>query len=177
MSGKNGKPKKPDARKISRKLKPRQRKFIAHYTDPTKETWSNGSRSAIAAGYTDKQPSRAANQVLKSSKVREAIEVAMEHVGLTEDMALTQLKEGLAAVQVRVFLSKSGRLIYSKELPDNQERRLSASEVLKLLGRQPTSRTIERIEMLRIQNTLIVVPGGMPNPEENREKNVRQLTD
>ena len=101
----------------------------------------------------------------------------MEHIGLTEDMALTQLKEGLAAVQVRVFLSKSGRLIYSKELPDNQERRLSASEVLKLLGRQPTSRTIERIEMLRIQNTLIVVPGGMPNPEENREKNVRQLTD
>jgi hypothetical protein len=28
---KNGEPKKPDARKISRKLKLKQRKFIAHY--------------------------------------------------------------------------------------------------------------------------------------------------
>ena len=43
--------KKLDARKISRKLNPRQRKFIAHYTDPTnKETFGNGTRSAIAAG-------------------------------------------------------------------------------------------------------------------------------
>ncbi|MCH6554044.1 MAG: hypothetical protein IH793_07800 [Acidobacteria bacterium] len=54
MSGKNGKPKKPDARKISRKLKPRQRKFIANYTDPTKETFGNGTRSAIAAGYSER---------------------------------------------------------------------------------------------------------------------------
>ena len=99
----------------------------------------------------------------------------MERIGLTEEMALTQLKEGLAAVQVRVFC-QDGKLVYSKELPDSQERRLTASEVLKLLGRYPTNRTVERLELLRIQNTLIIVPGGLPEPEE-KEKQVRQLTD
>ena len=175
MSGKNGKPKKPDARKISRKLKLKQRKFIAHYTDPTKETFGNGTKSAIAAGYTDKAPAEAAHQVLRSSKVRDEIELVMARVGITEEMALTQLKEGLAAVQVRVFC-QDGKLIYSQELPDNQERRLSAVEVLKLIGRYPTMRTIERLELLRIQETLIVVPGGLPEPEEKAKK-VRQLTD
>ena len=175
MSGKNGKPKKPDARKISRKLKPKQRKFIAHYTDPTKETFGNGTKSAIVAGYTDKAPAVAAHQLLRNTKVRDEIEVVMARVGITEEMALTQLLEGLAAVQVRVFC-QDGRVVYSKQLPDNQERRLSAVEVLKLIGRYPTMRTIERLESLRIQNTLIVVPGGMPEPEEKAKK-VRQLTD
>ncbi len=175
MSGKNGKPKKPDARKISRKLKPRQRRFIAHYTDPTKETFGNGTRSAIASGYTDKTPAKAAHQVLRSSKVRDEIEVVMARLGLTEEMALTQLLEGLAAVQVRVFC-QDGRVVYSKKLPDNQERRLSAVEVLKLIGRYPTMRTVERLELLRVQQTLIVVPGGLPEPEEKAKK-VRQLTD
>ncbi len=54
MSGKNGKPKKPDARKISKTLKPRQRKFVAHYADPTKDTFGNGTKSAIAAGYSER---------------------------------------------------------------------------------------------------------------------------
>ena len=128
--------KKPDGRRISKKLKPRQRKFIAHYTDPTKETFGNGTKSAIAAGYTDKAPAEAAHQLLRNTKVRDEIELVMARVGITEEMALTQLKEGLAAVQVRVFC-QDGKLIYSKELPDNQERRLSAVEVLKLLGRFP----------------------------------------
>ena len=55
-------------------------------------------------------------------------------------------------------------------------RRLTAAEVLKLRGRYPTNRTVERLELLRIQNTLIVVPGGLPEPEE-KAKQVRQLTD
>jgi hypothetical protein len=167
--------KKPDGRRISKKLKPRQRKFIANYTDPTKETFGNGTRSAIAAGYTDKAPAEAAHQLLRNTKVRDEIELVMARVGITEEMALTQLKEGLAAVQVRVFC-QDGKLIYSQELPDNQERRLSAVEVLKLLGRYPTNRTVERLELLRIQNTLIVVPAVEP-ARDRRERPVRQLTD
>ncbi len=40
----------------------------------------------------------------------------------------------------------------------------------------PANKTIERMELLRIQQTLVVVPGGMPTKEDKEEK-VRQLTD
>ena len=175
MSGKNGKQRKPDARKISRKLSPRRRRFIAQYTDPSKESFGNGTKSAIAAGYSETRGKQTGSRLVTNGDIQHEIQGAMERIGLTEEMALTQLKEGLAAVQVRVFC-QDGRVVYSKQLPDNQERRLSAVEVLKLIGRYPTMRTIERLESLRIQNTLIVVPGGMPEPEE-KEKKVRQLTD
>ena len=158
-----------------RKLNPRQRRFVKAYTDPKSKTFGNGTKTAEAVGYTDKAPAVAAHQVLRSTNVEHEIQRGMERIGLTEEMALIQLKDGLAAVQVRVFC-QDGEVIYSQELPDNQERRLSAVEVLKLLGRYPTNRSVERLMLLRIQNTLIVVPGGLPEPEE-KAKQVRQLTD
>jgi len=69
MSGKNGKPKKPDARKFSRKLKPRQRKFVANYTDPTKETFGNDTKSAIAAGYSKTSAKSTASEILTKPDV------------------------------------------------------------------------------------------------------------
>ena len=161
--------------KRKRKLNPRQQKFVKEYTNPKSKSFGNGTRSAEAAGYTAQRLDEAGSQILRNTAVQHEIQGAMERIGLTEEMALTQLKEGLAAVQVRVFC-QDGQLTYSKEITDNQERRLSAVEVLKLRGRYPTNRTVERLELLRIQNTLIVVPGGLPEPEE-KEKQVRQLTD
>ena len=159
--------------KKKRKLNPRQRRFVKAYTDPKKPTFGNGSRAAETAGYTAQRLDEAGSQILRNTEVQHEIQRAMERIGLTEEMALTQLKEGLAAVQVRVFC-QDGKLVYSKELPDSQERRLTASEVLKLLGRYPTNRTVERLELLRIQNTLIVVPAV---ETEEKAKQVRQLTD
>ena len=168
--------KKPDGRRISKKLKPKQRKFIAHYTDPTnKETFGNGTRSAIAAGYTEKAARVAAHQVLTSTNVQHEIQRVLDAAGATEERCAQRLKEGLDAKQTHVFC-QDGKVIYSQELPDNQERRLTAVEVLKLLGRYPTNRTVERLELLRIQSALIVVPAIEP-AEERRERPARQLTD
>ena len=87
--------KKPDGRRISKKLKPRQRKFIAHYTDPTnKETFGNGTRSAIAAGYTDKAPAEAAHQLLKNTQVEREIDRVMDELGATVQHGITRLRKG-----------------------------------------------------------------------------------
>ena len=176
MSGKNGKPKKPDARKISRKLKPKQRKFIAHYTDPTnKQTFGNGKRAAIAAGYSERSATEIAYETLTKPHVQREIERVMQAGGLTREKIVGALKNGLEAKQTKVFCQE-GQVIYSEPLEDHPTQVRAAEVAGKLRGDFPAHRTIERMELLRIQNTLIVVPGGLPEPEE-KAKNVRQLTD
>ena len=44
MSGKNGKLKKPDGRKISKRLNPRQRHFITEFTDPKSKGFGNQTK-------------------------------------------------------------------------------------------------------------------------------------
>ena len=175
MSGKNGKPKKPDAKKISRKLKPRQRKFVANYTDPTKETFGNGTKAAIAAGYSEKSAAVQASQALTNPKIEREIERVLEEVGVTRKKVAQVLYNGLEAKITRVFC-QDGVLIYSDPLEDHPTQVRAAEVAGKLRGDFPAHRTIERMELLRIQNTLIVVPGGLPEPEEKAKK-VRQLTD
>ena len=176
MSGKNGKPKKPDARKISKKLKPRQRKFIAHYTDPTKDTFGNATKSAIAAGYSKKSARFIASENLTKPNIQSEIAGVMDELGATVQHGITRLKEGMDAKEVKVFHTKSGEIIYSKPLVALQERRLATEQVFRLRGMFPTQHIIDRRELIQLQQNIIVVPGGLPEPEE-KEKKVRQLTD
>ena len=177
MRKSNGKPKKPDARKISRKLKPKQRKFIAYYTDPTKDTFGNATRSAIAAGYSEKSARFIASENLTKPNIQSEIAGVMDAAGATREQCGRVVHEGMDAHETKVFLNKkTGRLVYSKALVDHANRLRAAELRAKLGGDMPTSRTIERIESLRIQNTLIVVPPVEP-ARDRRERPVRQLTD
>ncbi len=175
MSKTNGKPKKPDGRKISRKLKPKQRKLVANYTDPTKDTFGNGTKAAIAAGYSERSAGQIAHETLKRPEMQREIERVMEEVGVTRKKVAQVLYNGLEAKITRVFC-QDGVLIYSEPLEDHPTQVRAAEVAGKLRGDFPAHRTIERMELLRIQNTLIVGPGGLPEPEE-KAKNVRQLTD
>ena len=164
-----------DKPKRKRKLNPRQKRFVKAYTDPKSPTFSNGSKSAVAVGYAETRGKETASRLVTSGNVSNEIQRVLDAAGATEEKACARLNEGLDAKTTRVGFVL-GEAVYSKPLVDNQERRLTAVEVLKLRGRYPTNRTVERLELLRIQNTLIVVPGGLPEPEE-KEKQVRQLTD
>ncbi len=162
--------------KKKRKLNPRQRRFIKAYTDPKSPTFSNGTKTAVAVGYSKRAAKQSGSQVLTNIDVQSEIQREMDRLGLTVEHGLKRLKEGMSAEDVKVFQTKDGEIIYSVPLIAWQERRLAIEQVFKLRGLFPTNRTVERLELLRIQSTLIVVPGGLPEPEE-KEKQVRQLTD
>ena len=161
--------------KKKRKLNPRQRRFVKAYTDPKSPTFSNGTKTAQAVGYTNTRLDQAAHQVVKSSEVSNEIQRVLDAAGATEERCAEVLNAGLEAKDTKVFC-EDGEVVYSDALIDYAERRLTAAEVLKLRGRYPTNRTVERLELLRIQNTLIVVPAVAP-AEERRERPTRQLTD
>ena len=158
-----------------RKLNPRQRRFVKEYTNPKKDSFGNGSRSLQAAGYSTQTPEQGAHQLIRNNDVQNEIQRVLDAAGATEERCAQVLNAGLEAKDTKVFCQE-GQVVYSDALIDYAERRLTAAEVLKLRGRYPTNRTVERLELLRIQNTLIVVPGGLPEPEE-KAKQVRQLTD
>lgn len=175
MGKSNGKEKKPDGRKISRRLKPKQRKLVAHYTDSTKETFGNGKRSAIAAGYSESSATEIAYETLRKPHVKREIERVMEAGGLTREKIVVALKSGLEAKQTKVFCPQ-GRVIYSDPLEDHANQIRAAEVAGKLYGDFPSNREQDRMAALIFQQNIVVVPGGLPAPEE-KEKNVRQLTD
>ena len=173
MSGKNRKPKNPDARKISRKLNLRQRRFVAEFTNPESEGFGNQTKAAKLAGYSELAPGQAGHQLVKNTEVQREIERVMEAEGLTREKVVQALRNGLEAKQTKVFCN-DGELIYSEPLEDHPTQVRAAEVAGKLRGDFPAHKTIERMELLRIQQNIVIVPGLMP-AEERREKNVRQL--
>ncbi len=176
MSGNNGKLKKPDGRKISRRLKPKQRKLVAHYTDPTnKETFGNGRKSAIAAGYSETSAVSTASAILTKPNVQREIERVMEAGGLTREKIVGALKNGLEAKQTKVFC-QDGEVIYSEPMEDHPTQVRAAEVGAKLYGDFPSNRQQDRMAALIFQQSIVIVPGGMPKPQE-KGRNLRQLKD
>ncbi len=169
------KEKKPDGRRISKKLKPRQQKFIANYTDPTKETFGNGKRSAIAAGYSERSAKEIAYETLTKPHVHREIERVMQAGGLTREKIVGALKNGLEAKQTKVFCQE-GVVIYSDPLEDHPTQVRAAEVAGRLYGDFPSTREQDRLSALIFQQSIVIVPGGMPEPED-KELQVRQLTD
>ena len=54
-------------------LKPRQDSFCVHYTTIGSETYSNGTKAALAAGYSEKSSHVTATKLLKQEAIRERI--------------------------------------------------------------------------------------------------------
>ncbi len=157
--------KKPDGRKISRKLKPKHRKLIANYTDPTKETFGNGTKSAIAAGDTEKAPAEAAHQLLRNTQVEREIERVLDEAGATREKVAQVLHNGLEAKITRVFCPKDGELVYSEPLEDHPTQVRAAEVVGKLRGDFPTTHEQERVALMQIQQTFNLVPPVKDKPD------------
>ncbi len=148
MSKKNGKPKKPDARKISRKLNLRQRRFIAEFTNPKGEAFGNQTKAAELAGYSELAPGQSGHQVLKNIDVQREIERIMDEAGATRKKVAKVLSKGLDAKITRVFCPTGGRLVYSKGLVDHPTRVRTAEIVSKLRGDFPATKTTVDVQGL-----------------------------
>ena len=125
MSKTNGNHKKPDARKISRKLTLKQRRFVSEYTNPEGEGFGNQSKAAQLAGYSVLSPGQAGHQLMKNSDVQGEIERItdreLNHVfdaaGVTIERLAKGLKQALGAKDKKAFIhQKTGNVVYSKPL-------------------------------------------------------------
>jgi hypothetical protein len=136
--------KKPDGRKISRKLNLRQRRFVAEFTNPKGEAFGNQTKAAKLAGYSELAPGQAGHQVLKNSDVQREIERIMDEAGVTGKMLTQVLRGGLKARITRVFCPTGGTLMYSRSLVDHQTRLRAAEIGFKLRGDfPPTKATVD----------------------------------
>ncbi len=148
MSKKNGKPKKPDARKISRKLNLRQRHFVAEFTNPQRAGFGNQTKAAKLAGYSHERAAITGSELVTNRKVRSEIERIMDEVGVTRKMVAQVLRGGLQAKITRVFCPKEGELVYSDPLEDYPTQVRTAELVCKLRGDFPATKTTVDVQGL-----------------------------
>jgi len=84
-------------------LTPKQDSFCVHYTTIGAETFSNGTRSAIAAGYSEKSAYAQASALLKKPEIRERVrELHSENLGrncITVDKVLADLEHDKLAAR------------------------------------------------------------------------------
>ena len=89
-------------------LTPKQESFCVHYTTIGAETFSNGTRSAIAAGYSEKSAYSQACTLLKKPEIQQRVrELHSENLGrsnITIDKVLADLEhDKLAARQASQY--------------------------------------------------------------------------
>ena len=81
---------------MSNYLKPRQNSFCVHFTTIGSETYSNGTKAALAAGYSEKSAHVSATKLLKQEAIRERIvELQAENMKrnlITVDKVLADLE-------------------------------------------------------------------------------------
>ncbi len=123
--------KKPDGRKISRKLKLRQRRFVAEFTNPESEGFGNQTKAAKLAGYSELSPGQAGHQLMKNTEVQSEVEritnKELNHVfdaaGVTIERLAKGLKQALDAKEKKAFIhQKTGNVVYSKPLISHDTR-------------------------------------------------------
>ncbi len=140
MGKTNGKPKKPDARKISKKLNLRQRKFVAEFTNPQSPAFGNQTKAAELSGYSPERAKQTGHDIVTNRDVRSEIERIMDEAGVTRKMVAQVLRGGLEAGITRVFC-QNGEVIYSDPLIDHPTRVRTAEIVSKLRGDFPATKT------------------------------------
>ena len=148
MSGKNRKPKKPDARKISKKLNLRQRRFIAEFTNPQSEAFGNQTKAAELAGYSPARARQTGHRLATKGDIRTEIERCMDEAGVTRKKVARRLNEGLDAKITKVFCPTGGAVVYSKRLVDNQTRMRAVEIAFKLRGDFPATKTTVDVQGL-----------------------------
>ncbi len=125
MSGKNRKPKKPDGRKISKKLNLRQRRFIAEFTNLEGEGFGNQTKAAKLAGCSQLAPGQSGHRVLKNVEAQSEVERItnreLNHVfdaaGVTIERLAKRVRQGLDAKETKAFIhQKTGNVVYSKPM-------------------------------------------------------------
>lgn len=117
---------------VNKRVGPRQRRtrFIKEYL-----VEHNATKSAIAAGYSEKTAGAAGARLLKDVKVREAIEAENDKVNQKLEINVERVKKELARLAFydpRKFFKDDGSLIPISELDDDTAMALAGMDVNEL---------------------------------------------
>ncbi len=135
MAKNNGKPKKPDGRKISKKLTLRQRRFVAEFTNPQSPAFGNQTKAAIAAGYSEEHAGNQAYRLTKNDDVRSEINRILDAAGVTIEKLAKTVNQGLKAKVTKPFLHQAtGDVVYSKPMIAHDIRLKAARLAFELRG-------------------------------------------
>jgi phage terminase small subunit len=125
MSKNNGNHKKPDARKISKKLTLKQRRFVSEFTNPEGEGFGNQTRAAELAGYSQLAPAQAGHRLMRNGEIEGEVEriasSELNHIldaaGVTVKRLAKRLRQSLDAKETKAFIhQKTGDIVYSKPM-------------------------------------------------------------
>jgi phage terminase small subunit len=125
MSKNNGNHKKPDARKISKKLTLKQRRFVSEYTNPDGEGFGNQTRAAELAGYSELAPAQAGHRLMRNGEIKGEVERItgselndiLDAAGVTVKRLAKRLRQSLDAKETKAFIhQKTGNVVYSKRM-------------------------------------------------------------
>lgn len=91
------------------KLSIQQRTFVQHYLT---NNW-NGTRAAIAAGYSKKSAASASSYLLNNPNVKEEIAEALRKSHLSSEKVLARLAE-MATADLTEFTDSDGKIVWDK---------------------------------------------------------------
>ncbi len=104
-------------------LTPKQDSFCVHYTTIGAETFSNGTKSAIAAGYSEKSAYSQACNLLKNPKIQERLKELytenMQRNNITVDKVLADLEHD------KLMARKAGQYAVAKGCTELQGKYLA----------------------------------------------------
>ena len=123
-----------------KKLTQKQDSFAVHYTTIGAETFSNGTKSAIAAGYSEKGACVRGSELLRNRKVRDRISELntenMQRNFLTVDKVLADLEHD------KLMARKHNQYAVAKECSIAQGKHLAM-----FTDNQTVTNTIQQAEM------------------------------
>ncbi len=193
MSKKNANHKKPDARKISRKLTLKQRRFVSEFTDPEGEGFGNQTRAAELAGYSKLASAQAGHRLMRNGEIEGEVEriksTELNHIldaaGVTIERLAKGLKQALGAKEKKAFIhQKTGNVVYSKPLIANDTRLRAIRLAAEMRGDMATkeinfnvSVLAERLQAARRREDERTVQGVRVEEGENNTQEAAQLSE
>jgi phage terminase small subunit len=167
------------------KLTRKQRLFIAEY-----QTNFNGTKAAIRAGYSEKNATEIAYQLLQKTPIQEAIERAtaerLRILGVESERILTEIAR-VAFFDIRKIYNPDGTLKLPHEWNDDTAAAISGLETLEefqgrgedrtLIGHTKKIKLFDKIKALGLlARHLGIIGNGKHKDEEEEEGGGRVLT-
>jgi phage terminase small subunit len=112
---------------LAHDLSPKQRHFVEEY-----QRHSNGTRAAIAAGYSERSAASTASTLMRNPKVRAALGLALAKRSRRLNISAARIKQELARIaffDMAEVVGPAGEVLSLHEMPRHARRALSGIDV------------------------------------------------
>jgi hypothetical protein len=147
----------------------KQDSFCVHYTTIGTETYSNGTKSAIAAGYSEKGAYARASELLRNRKVWERISALhkenMSRNNVTPDSVLANIEHD------RMLAREKGDISSAIRADELQGKTLAMFKESHLIGQDEQQRKLNELEQRTARELAVILmerrlEAGSPKPAE-----------